>query len=36
LVHGEGKAQTAFKDYLAGKGFKNVDIVQYGATYEAE
>ncbi len=36
LVHGEGKAQTSFKDYLAKKGFKDVDIVQYGKTYEAE
>lgn len=36
LVHGEGRAQTAFKEYLARKGFKNVDIVKYGATYEAE
>lgn len=36
LVHGEGKAQITFKEYLAKKGFKNVDIVQYGATYEAE
>jgi metallo-beta-lactamase family protein len=36
LVHGEGRAQTSFKEYLAGKGFKNVDIVKYGETYEAE
>ncbi|GAB1484297.1 MBL fold metallo-hydrolase [Treponema sp.] len=36
MVHGEGKAQTAFKEYLADKGFKDVEIVQYGKTYGAD
>jgi len=36
MVHGEGSAQTEFKKYLAGKGFKDVDIVEYGKTYEAD
>ncbi len=36
LVHGEPKVQPVFKDYLMKKGYPNVDIVQYGKTYEAE
>lgn len=36
LVHGEPKAQTAFKEYLHGKGYKDVEIVRYGKTYEAD
>ncbi len=36
MVHGEPDAQAAFKKYLAGKGFENVDIVKYGETYEAQ
>jgi metallo-beta-lactamase family protein len=34
LVHGERKAQAAFKKYLEEKGYPNVQIVQYGKTYE--
>lgn len=34
MVHGEEPAQSTFKKYLAGKGFNDVDIVEYGATYE--
>jgi metallo-beta-lactamase family protein len=33
LVHGEPKAQAAFKGYLAEKGYPQADIVQYGKTY---
>jgi metallo-beta-lactamase family protein len=33
LVHGEPKAQAAFKKYLAEKGYPNTEIVQYGKTY---
>jgi metallo-beta-lactamase family protein len=33
LVHGEPKAQAAFKNYLAKKGYPNTEIVQYGKTY---
>jgi metallo-beta-lactamase family protein len=33
LVHGERKAQAAFKKYLAENGFPNTEIVQYGKTY---
>jgi metallo-beta-lactamase family protein len=33
LVHGERKAQAAFKKYLEEKGYPNVQIVQYGKTY---
>jgi metallo-beta-lactamase family protein len=33
LVHGEPKAQEAFKNYLAEKGYPNTEIVQYGKTY---
>jgi metallo-beta-lactamase family protein len=33
LVHGEPKAQAAFKGYLAEKGYPRADIVQYGKTY---
>jgi metallo-beta-lactamase family protein len=36
LVHGEKKAQAAFKRYLEEKGFGGrVEIVRYGATYDA-
>jgi metallo-beta-lactamase family protein len=34
LVHGEKKAQAAFKKYLAEHGYPNTQIVQYGKTYE--
>jgi metallo-beta-lactamase family protein len=33
LVHGEPKAQAAFKNYLIGQGYPNTEIVQYGKTY---
>ncbi|MDR1909785.1 MAG: MBL fold metallo-hydrolase [Spirochaetaceae bacterium] len=33
LVHGEPKAQTAFKRYLEGKGYGGTEIVKYGSTY---
>jgi len=36
MVHGESKAQSAFRKYLAGKGFDKVDVVEYGKTYEVE
>ena len=36
LVHGEKKAQAAFKTYLAEQGYANTQIVQYGKTYELE
>lgn len=34
MVHGEKDAQAFFKDYLKDHGYKNVEIVQYGKTYE--
>jgi metallo-beta-lactamase family protein len=34
LVHGEPKAQAAFKDYLAEKGYPDTAIVQYGKNYD--
>jgi metallo-beta-lactamase family protein len=34
IVHGEPKAQTAFKNYLTGKGRPEPVIVRYGETYE--
>jgi metallo-beta-lactamase family protein len=33
LVHGEPKAQAAFKRYLGEKGYPNTEIVRYGQTY---
>jgi metallo-beta-lactamase family protein len=33
LVHGEPKAQNAFKKYLVEKGYPRTEIVQYGKTY---
>jgi metallo-beta-lactamase family protein len=33
LVHGEPKAQAAFKQYLADNGFPQVEIVRYGESY---
>jgi metallo-beta-lactamase family protein len=36
MVHGEKKAQAAFKKYLAEKGFANTEIVKYGKTYELQ
>ena len=36
LVHGEKKAQAAFKKHLEGQGYPNVQIAQYGKTYELE
>jgi Cft2 family RNA processing exonuclease len=34
LVHGEPKAQAAFKQYLTGKGYAKTEIVRYGRSYE--
>jgi metallo-beta-lactamase family protein len=34
LVHGEPRAQAAFKKHLAANGFPNTTIVQYGKTYD--
>jgi metallo-beta-lactamase family protein len=34
LVHGEPKAQAAFKRYLVEKGYPDTEIVQYGKTYD--
>nr|AGS53953.1 metallo-beta-lactamase family protein, RNA-specific [uncultured bacterium contig00109] len=34
MVHGEKKAQAAFKKFLVENGYPNVDIVQYGKTYD--
>jgi metallo-beta-lactamase family protein len=36
LVHGEPKAQAAFKQYLIRKGFPDVEIVKYGNNYSLE
>jgi metallo-beta-lactamase family protein len=36
LVHGEPKAQAAFKNYLMGKGYPHTEIVQYGKTYSMD
>ena len=36
LVHGEKKAQAAFKQYLAEHGYPNTQIVRYGKTYDLE
>jgi metallo-beta-lactamase family protein len=36
LVHGEPKAQSAFKQYLANHGFPKTQIVQYGKTYSLD
>jgi len=36
MVHGEKKAQAAFKKYLAEQGYANTEIVKYGKTYEME
>ncbi|MDR2103016.1 MAG: MBL fold metallo-hydrolase, partial [Treponema sp.] len=36
LVHGEPKAQAAFKGYLAEKGYPKAEIVRYGKTYHLE
>jgi metallo-beta-lactamase family protein len=33
MVHGEKKAQAAFRKYLVEHDYPNVDIVQYGKTY---
>jgi metallo-beta-lactamase family protein len=33
LVHGEPKAQAAFKKYLADKGYPPAEIVRYGESY---
>jgi metallo-beta-lactamase family protein len=33
LVHGESKAQAAFKQHLNDKGYPGVEIVRYGQTY---
>ncbi|MDR1956708.1 MAG: MBL fold metallo-hydrolase [Treponema sp.] len=34
LVHGEPKAQAAFKRYLIEQGYPDTEIVQYGKTYD--
>ena len=34
MVHGEDKAQKAFRSYLAGNDFRNVSIVKYGDEFE--
>jgi metallo-beta-lactamase family protein len=34
MVHGEPKAQAAFKKYLAEKGYPDVEIVKYGGVYD--
>jgi len=34
MVHGEPKAQSAFKKHLADGGFPNVEIVKYGEVYD--
>jgi metallo-beta-lactamase family protein len=34
LVHGEVKAQAAFKKYLVEKGYPGVEIVKYGGSYQ--
>ena len=34
MVHGEPKAQAAFKKHLAEAGFPNVEIVKYGNVYD--
>jgi metallo-beta-lactamase family protein len=36
LVHGEPKAQAAFKTCLADNGYPQVEIVRYGQTYRLE
>jgi hypothetical protein len=36
MVHGEKDAQRAFKLYLADRGYTNVEVVKYGATYGLE
>ncbi|GHV69677.1 MBL fold hydrolase [Spirochaetia bacterium] len=36
LVHGEPKAQAAFKKYLAEKNFPPAEIVRYGENYELD
>jgi metallo-beta-lactamase family protein len=33
MVHGEPRAQSAFKKYLAEKGYPNTEIVKYGRVY---
>jgi metallo-beta-lactamase family protein len=36
MVHGEPGAQSAFKKYLAGIGFDNVEIVRYGQNWSLD
>ncbi len=36
MVHGEAKAQAFFKEHLAQNGFSNVEIIEYGKTYDVE
>ncbi|MGN0729792.1 MBL fold metallo-hydrolase RNA specificity domain-containing protein [Treponema sp.] len=36
LVHGEKEAQTYFKAHLEENGFKNVEIVKYGESYNLD
>ncbi len=36
MVHGEKEAQEYFKEYLDKHGYKNVEIVKYGETYQLD
>jgi metallo-beta-lactamase family protein len=36
MVHGEKKAQAAFKPYLETRGFGGVEIIKYGKTYPVQ
>jgi metallo-beta-lactamase family protein len=36
IVHGEPKAQAAFKKHLASQGYPQTEIVKYGATYSMD
>ncbi len=36
MVHGEPKSQAFFKEYLNSQGFPNVEIIEYGKTYDVE
>ena len=33
MVHGEQDAQDAFRQHLAERGYKDVQVVKYGETY---
>ena len=36
MVHGEKDSQEFFKKYLEDNGYKNVQIVKYGETYDLD